>query len=87
MSTHTHIHTVHTYSTYVYSTYMQYIHTPPGPSVSGVELNLGNMMKAKDDSVGQLTTGVAALFKMNKVRIETFPSILLIAVSLSLSPR
>ena len=35
--------------------------------VSGVELNLGNMMKAKETSVSQLTTGVATLFKMNKV--------------------
>ena len=42
--------------------------TPSHPHpVSGVQLNLGNMMKAKETSVAQLTDGVAALFKMNKV--------------------
>ena len=40
-------------------------------TVSGVELNLGNMMKAKETSVSQLTSGVAALFKMNKVNLSS----------------
>ncbi len=39
-----------------------------GIDVSGVSLNLGNMMKQKDDSVKALTTGIAQLFKKNKVR-------------------
>jgi dihydrolipoamide dehydrogenase len=38
-----------------------------GIDVSGVQLNLENMMKAKESSVSQLTSGVAALLKMNKV--------------------
>ena len=49
-------------------------------TVSGVELNLGNMMRAKETSVSQLTSGVAALFKMNKVNLSS----LLIFVSLFL---
>ncbi len=38
-----------------------------GIDVSGVSLNLDNMMKAKADSVKQLTTGIDGLFKKNKV--------------------
>ena len=39
-----------------------------GIDVSDVTLNLDNMMKAKADSVKQLTTGIDGLFKKNKVR-------------------
>ncbi len=38
-----------------------------GIDVSNVSLNLPNMMKAKADSVKALTTGIAGLFKKNKV--------------------
>ena len=71
--THTYIHAVYTYSTYIQYIHAVHTHSSPCPSVSGVELNLGNMMTAKEDSVGQLTTGVATLFKMNKVSLRHFP--------------
>ena len=38
-----------------------------GIDVGGVTLNLPNMMKQKSDSVKALTSGVAHLFKKNKV--------------------
>lgn len=38
-----------------------------GIDVSNVSLNLANMMKAKDESVKMLTTGIAGLFKKYKV--------------------
>ncbi|HKO92771.1 MAG TPA: dihydrolipoyl dehydrogenase [Polyangiaceae bacterium] len=38
-----------------------------GIEVGSVGLNLGTMLKKKDDVVGQLTDGVAFLFKKNKV--------------------
>lgn len=40
---------------------------PLKPTVSGVSLNLGQMMKAKETSVKALTGGIAHLFKSNKV--------------------
>jgi dihydrolipoyl dehydrogenase len=36
-------------------------------SVSGVQLNLSQMLKAKDTSVSALTKGIEGLFKKNKV--------------------
>ncbi|XP_019851525.1 PREDICTED: dihydrolipoyl dehydrogenase, mitochondrial-like [Amphimedon queenslandica] len=38
-----------------------------GIDVGEVKLNLGNMMKQKEDAVKQLTSGIAYLFKNNKV--------------------
>ncbi|CAB65609.1 Dihydrolipoyl dehydrogenase, mitochondrial [Schizosaccharomyces pombe] len=38
-----------------------------GIDVSGVSVNLSQMMKAKDDSVKSLTSGIEYLFKKNKV--------------------
>ena len=38
-----------------------------GIEVGNRKLNLGQMMKQKDDSVGQLTKGIEFLFKKNKV--------------------
>ncbi len=38
-----------------------------GIDVGGVTLNLPNMMKQKTDSVKALTSGIAQLFKKNKV--------------------
>ena len=38
-----------------------------GIDVEGVALNLPNMMKQKSDSVKALTSGIAQLFKKNKV--------------------
>jgi len=38
-----------------------------GVNVSGVELDLGRMLKKKDDIVRTLTMGVAGLFKKNKI--------------------
>jgi dihydrolipoamide dehydrogenase len=38
-----------------------------GIKVSGVELDLGAMLRRKDDVVKQLTSGVGGLFKKNKV--------------------
>lgn len=35
--------------------------------VQGVELNVGNMVKAKDKTVTALTGGIELLFKKNKV--------------------
>ena len=41
-----------------------------GIDCSGVSLNLPNMMKQKEDAVKQLTSGIAQLFKKNKVGKE-----------------
>lgn len=38
-----------------------------GVNISGVSLDLGQMMKRKDDIVRQLTTGVGGLLKKNKI--------------------
>ena len=40
-----------------------------GIDCSGVSLNLPNMMKQKEDAVKQLTSGIAQLFKKNKVTL------------------
>ena len=40
-----------------------------GIDVSSVSLNLGNMMKQKEDAVKQLTHGIGLLFNKNKVMI------------------
>lgn len=41
--------------------------TQRGIDCEGVSLNLPNMMKQKTDSVQALTSGIAQLFKKNKV--------------------
>ena len=41
-------------------------HTAPG----GVEIDLNGMMAAKDKAVRGLTSGIASLFKQNKVRLN-----------------
>ncbi len=38
-----------------------------GVKLAGVELDLPRMLKRKDDTVRQLTSGVAGLFKKNKI--------------------
>ena len=38
-------------------------------AVSGLSLNLPNMLKQKEEAVKGLTSGVAYLFKNNKVRM------------------
>ena len=45
-------------------------------STAQVTLNLPNMMKQKTDAVKSLTTGIAGLFKANKVtRVDGFGTI------------
>ena len=39
-----------------------------GVDFSGVSLNLGNLMKSKENAVNGLTAGVAMLLKKNKVK-------------------
>lgn len=48
-----------------------------GIDVGSVNLNLENMMKAKDKSVSALTGGINYLFKQNKVNLQaiTFRSL------------
>ncbi len=41
-----------------------------GIDCGGVTLNLPNMMKQKTDAVKGLTSGIATLFKNNKVMVE-----------------
>ena len=46
-----------------------------GITVGDVKLDLGGMMKQKDDAVMGLTSGIEGLFKKNKVRPGTWKAL------------
>lgn len=65
--------------------FREFTPSSPSPLVSGVSLNLTQMLKAKDTSVAGLTQGVEGLFKKNKVDYIKGSASFLSPTSLSVS--